>query len=64
MVDLSDLLTALALMLVIEGVLLAVMADRLDDLAERLRDVPPPVRRALGLAVSCLGVFCVWLIRG
>ncbi len=64
MLDLSDLLTALALMLVIEGALLAVMADRLDDLAERLRGVPPPVRRTLGLVVACLGVFFVWLIRG
>lgn len=64
MIDFSDLLTAVALMLVIEGALLAVMADRLDDLAERLRDVPPAVRRALGLSVACLGVFFVWLIRG
>lgn len=60
----ADLLTALALMLVIEGLLLAVMADRLDDLAARLRDVPPPTRRAIGLAVSALGVLGVWLIRG
>ncbi len=60
----ADLLTALALMLVIEGLLLAVMADRLDELAQRLRDVPPPARRAIGLVVSGLGVLGVWLIRG
>ena len=60
----ADLLTALALMLVIEGLMLAVMADRLDDLARRLKDVPPPVRRAVGLVISGLGVLGVWLIRG
>ncbi len=60
----ADLLTALALMLVIEGLFLAVMADRLDDLAQRLKDVPPSARRAIGLVVSGLGVLGVWLIRG
>lgn len=60
----ADFLTALALVLVIEGLLLAVMADRLDDLAQRLRDVPPSTRRAIGLAVTGLGVLGVWLIRG
>ena len=61
---LADFLTALALMLVIEGLLLAVMADRLDDLAQRLKDVSPSARRAIGLVVSGLGVLGVWLIRG
>jgi hypothetical protein len=60
----ADLFTAFALVLVIEGLLLAVMADRIEGLAERLREVPPPVRRIVGLAVALLGLLGVWLIRG
>ena len=60
----ADLLTAIALMLVIEGLMLAAMADRLDDIAARLREVPPPVRRLIGLGIAVLGLFGVWLIRG
>jgi len=60
----SARLTALALMLVIEGILLAVMADRLDELAAMLAEVPAPVRRVLGLAVALVGLLGVWLIRG
>lgn len=60
----SDLLTAFALMLVAEGLLLAVMADRLDELARRLSDISPPARRAIGLTVAAFGVVGVWLIRG
>lgn len=60
----ADLLTAFALMLVIEGLLLAAMADRLDEIALRLRDVAPSTRRMLGLAIAVLGLGGVWLIRG
>jgi uncharacterized protein YjeT (DUF2065 family) len=51
-------------MLVIEGLMLAAMADRLDEIAARLREVPPPVRRLIGLGIAVLGLFGVWLIRG
>lgn len=60
----SDLLAALALVLVIEGLVLAVFADRLNDLLVRLAEIPPEALRAAGLASAALGLFAVWLIRG
>jgi hypothetical protein len=60
----SDLLTALALVLVIEGLVLAVFADRLDVLLERLAEIPPEVLRVAGVVSAVLGLFAVWLIRG
>jgi uncharacterized protein YjeT (DUF2065 family) len=60
----SDLLTAMALVLVIEGLVLAVFADRLDVLLERLADIPPEVLRVAGVVSAVLGLLAVWLIRG
>ncbi len=60
----SDLLTALALVLVIEGLVLAVFADRLGVLLERLAEIPPEVLRVAGVVSAVLGLFAVWLIRG
>ena len=60
----SDLLTALALVLVIEGLVLAVFADRLELLLASLAEVPPQVLRVSGLVCAVLGLFAVWLIRG
>ena len=59
-----DLLTALALMLVFEGVLLALFSDRLHRIAERLAPLPSSLLRAVGLGAATVGVFAVWLIRG
>jgi uncharacterized protein YjeT (DUF2065 family) len=59
----SDLLTALALVLVIEGLALTVFADRLNDMLMRLTEVPPEVLRVAGLASAVVGLFAVWLIR-
>ncbi len=60
----SDLLTALALVLVIEGLVLAVFADRLDVLLERLAEIPPEVLRVAGVVSAVHGLLAVWLIRG
>ena len=60
----SDLLTALALVLVIEGLVLAVFADRLNVMLEKLAEVPPEALRVAGLVSAVLGLFAVWLIRG
>ncbi len=58
-----DLLTALALMLVFEGVLLALFSDRLQRLADRLKELPPAFLRIAGLGSASVGVLLVWLIR-
>jgi len=60
----SALLTAPALVLVIEGLVLAVFADRLAVLLARLAEIPPEALRAAGLVSAVLGLFAVWLIRG
>ena len=60
----SDLLTALALVLVIEGLVLAIFADRLEVMLAKLTEVPPEVLRVAGLVAAVLGLFAVWLIRG
>ena len=60
----KDLLTALALVLVIEGALYALFPLRMRELIVAMMDVPDTVVRRLGLAAAGLGVFLVWLIRG
>lgn len=59
-----DFLTALGLMLAIEGTLYALLAGRLKDWLLRLADVPPAVLRFFGVAALAAGVFVVWLARG
>ena len=60
----KDLLTALALVLVIEGALYALFPLRMRELIVAMMDVPDTVVRRLGLAAAGLGVFLVWLLRG
>ena len=60
----SDFLTALALVFVIEGLVLALFPDRLRWLLDRLAEVPPEGLRTAGLISAALGLFFVWLIRG
>ncbi len=60
----TDLLTGLALVLVIEGLVLALLPDRLRWVMEQLAEVPPEVLRIGGLISVAIGVFGVWLLRG
>lgn len=60
----TDLLTGLALLFVIEGLFLAIFPDRLRWLLERMAEVPPEVLRVGGLVSAGAGVFMVWLLRG
>lgn len=59
-----DFLTALALVLVIEGLFLAVFPHRLRQILQMLEQMAPDNLRVGGLCVAGLGVFCVWLLRG
>ena len=59
-----DFLTALALMMVIEGLFLALLPRRLRQLLEALDQIPPETLRIFDLVVACIGVLLVWLIRG
>lgn len=60
----TDFLTALALVLVIEGLFLAVFPHRLRQILMMLEAMPPENLRIGGVTAAALGVFLVWLLRG
>lgn len=60
----TDFLTALALVLVIEGVLYAAFPDVMRRGMQAAFELPRRTLRLTGLIVAVIGVFAVWLIRG
>jgi len=58
-----DLGTAVALVLVIEGILYALLPETMKRVAVRAMAVPPQTLRVAGLAVACIGVMLVWVLR-
>jgi len=60
----SDLITALALVLVIEGALYALFPDAMKRIVLRIADMPAATLRNVGLVAATVGVAIVWLIRG
>ena len=60
----SDLLTGLALVLVIEGAVFALFPDRMRGLVEVMLELPDHLVRRAGVVAVALGVLAVWLIRG
>ena len=60
----SDLFTALALVLVIEGLMLAVAPNVPQRVLLLLAQIPPSVLRTRGLLAMAIGTFLVWLLRG
>jgi uncharacterized protein YjeT (DUF2065 family) len=59
----KDFGTALALVLVIEGVLYALFPDGMKRMITQMLGVPAPVLRAVALAAACIGVGAIWLMR-
>jgi uncharacterized protein YjeT (DUF2065 family) len=59
----KDLATALALVLVIEGVLYSLFPDGMKRLVAQVMRLPASALRTTGLIATCLGVAAVWLIR-
>jgi uncharacterized protein len=59
----TDLWTALGLVLVIEGALYALFPEGMKRAAAHALMVPPQALRLAGLAVACMGVLVVWLVR-
>jgi uncharacterized protein len=55
--------TALALVLVVEGVLYALFPEGMKRAAARMMAMPPQALRIAGLAAACLGTALVWLLR-
>lgn len=64
MTDVSDLLTALALVLVIEGLLYAAAPEGMKRMAATAAQAPASALRLTGLVAAVIGVALVWLIRG
>ena len=60
----SELVTALGLVLVAEGLLYALAPDLAKRLAEVARGQTPDVLRAGGVVAVAIGVVIVWLARG
>jgi len=60
----TDFLTALALVLVIEGLFMAIFPYRLRQILEMLDTMSPESLRIGGIAAAALGVFLVWVLRG
>lgn len=61
---LTQLLTALALILVIEGTLYALFPDAMKRLMAQVLGIPASNLRAAGLFAAALGVGIVWLLQG
>ncbi len=59
-----DFLTAVALILVIEGAVYALFPDAMKRMMEQVLTLPASSLRSAGLAAAVLGIFLVWLIRG
>jgi hypothetical protein len=58
-----DFATAIALILVIEGILYALLPEAMKRLALRATAAPAPSLRVAGLVAACLGVVLVWTLR-
>jgi uncharacterized protein YjeT (DUF2065 family) len=60
----TDLLTALALVLVIEGLCYALVPDAIRRVMGQLLQQPAGNLRLIGVATMAVGVVGIWLIRG
>ncbi len=59
----TDLFTALALVLVIEGLFLALFPHRLRQIVVMMEQMSTEALRLGGLAAVTVGVLLVWLLR-
>jgi uncharacterized protein YjeT (DUF2065 family) len=59
-----DFLTALALILVIEGVIYAAFPEAMKRLMTTVLDSQEDTLRKAGIAAALTGLVCVWLLRG
>ena len=59
----DDLVTALALLLVIEGALYALFPDAMKRMLARMMTMPAATLRTAGIVSAVAGVAIVWLVR-
>ncbi len=60
----EDLITALGLVLVIEGIAYALFPNALRKLVQAALELPPKQIQAAALAMAGIGLVIVWLVRG
>ena len=60
----ADFATALALVLVIEGLLYAVFPEAMQRMMRVAIETSPTMLRNAGLVAAVFGFFLIWLIRG
>ena len=56
-------LLGIGLVLVFEGLVFALLPNRLEELIKVISEMPIETRRAFGLGAVALGVLLVWLAR-
>ncbi|AWI83939.1 DUF2065 domain-containing protein [Alloyangia pacifica] len=59
----TDILTGIALVLVIEGLVYALAPSLVERMLEALRQMPLETRRTLGLVTIITGVLLLWISR-
>ena len=59
----SDLLTGLAFVLIVEGLVYALAPSLVERLLEALRAMPVEMRRMLGLLTLTTGILLLWVAR-
>ena len=59
----ATLIMAVGLVLVIEGLVLALAPSRIEEILELIRALPVETRRNLGIAALALGIALIWLAR-
>ena len=59
-----DLLVAIGLVFVIEGLVYALIPATMRNMVAEMVRLPDHVLRRVGLLAVCFGVFLVWLVRG
>lgn len=60
----DDFLTAVALVLVIEGGLYALFPEGMRRMMAQMQEIPENRLRAMGVVGAVIGVVGVWLLRG
>ena len=60
----TDILTGIALVLVIEGLVYALAPSLVERMLEALRALPLETRRILGVTTVATGVALLWIAQG
>lgn len=60
----TDLVVALGLVLVLEGILYALAPEAMKTMMRKVLDAPDQSLRLAGLAAAVAGVLLVWSVRG